>query len=110
MKMKDRNGKPYYLLSNFDSPVQCTRRAIALPLALTLAVAVVVSALAKCLSFMLKFYVKVFAFFYLMGKALSVELSCMQTGLVCLQFMKRSALPLLFNPKSIKQKLQQTTF
>ena len=48
-------------LFNFSSPVQCTRRAIALPLAL--AVAVMVSALAKCLSFMLKFYVKVFVFF-----------------------------------------------
>ena len=50
----------------FSSPGQSPGRAIVLPLASELAT---VSALAKCKSF----YVKVF---YVMGKALSGELSC----------------------------------
>ena len=53
----------------FSSPGRSPGRAIVLPLALASALALSSVALAKCLSF----YVKVF---YVMGKALSGELSC----------------------------------
>ena len=58
-----------YIFKIFSSPGQSPGRTIVLPPASALVLAATVAALAKCLSF----YVKVF---YVMGKALSGELSC----------------------------------